>query len=108
MTDRRLLWLALGLALTLQGCAALGASAWELRQDERSLPVRGAASLGDTVGFVALAPVSVALFPILVPLVLIYDLGDPYALLFAPSIAAGNLLSVGFGGAVNLALSPFQ
>lgn len=98
----------LALFLGLQGCASIPATAWELRREESPLPVRAAASLGDTVGFVAAVPLSVALMPVTVPLVHIFDVGDPYALLFLPSLKVGELLSVLTGGAVDLSLRPFR
>ncbi|MCZ6602161.1 MAG: hypothetical protein O6952_04080, partial [Planctomycetota bacterium] len=86
--------MALFLALFVQGCASLEVTSWEYRQPGQPIAVRAAASIGETVGFVAFMPVSLALLPILLPIVHIFDVGDPYTLLFLPSIKAGEVGSV--------------
>lgn len=107
MRDWYSIWLVMALVVGLQGCASLGDAAHKLRSEDRPLPVRSAAYVGDTAGFVAAVPVSVALFPILVPVVHLVDVGDPYALLFLPSIKFGELLSVILGAPIDLVLSLF-
>lgn len=109
MRGHPFLCISLVFAVAIPGCASfsLSGSAQDLRSEEKPAPVRVAASVGETSGFVLAVPVSVALWPVWVPAVHILDVGHPYELLFLPSIKCGEALAVIIGGLVDIVVSPF-